>query len=77
MQSIGRRRAVYGLELQKYLLEKHRTSPPGDLSGGTVVTNPADAEDAGLIPGLGRIPGEGHGSPLQYSYLGNSMNRGA
>ena len=33
--------------------------------------------DPGLIPGLGRSPGEGHGSPLQYSCLENSMDRGA
>ena len=30
-----------------------------------------------LIPGLGRSPGEEHGDPLQYSYLENSMDRGA
>jgi len=30
-----------------------------------------------LIPGLGRSPGEGNGSPLQYSCLGNPMDRGA
>ena len=29
----------------------------------------------GLIPGLGRSPGEGHGNPLQYSYLEKSMDR--
>ena len=29
------------------------------------------------IPGLGRSPGEGHGNPLQYSCLENSMDRGA
>ena len=28
-----------------------------------------NAEDAGLIPGLGRSPGGQHGTPLQYSYL--------
>ena len=33
------------------------------------------AEDLGLIPGLGRSPGEGNGSPLQYSCLENSMNK--
>ena len=33
--------------------------------------------DAGLIPGSGRSPGEGHGNPLQYSYLENPMDRGA
>ena len=35
------------------------------------------ARDLGLIPGLGRYPGEGKGYPLQYSYLENSMDRGA
>ena len=36
-----------------------------------------DARDVGLIPGLGRYPGEGNGNPLQYSCLENSMDRGA
>ena len=35
------------------------------------------AGDAGLIPGLGRSPGEGNGNPLQYSCLENPMDRGA
>ena len=30
-----------------------------------------------MTPGLGRSPGEGNGNPLQYSYLGNPMDRGA
>ena len=33
--------------------------------------------DLGLIHGLGRSPGEGYVSPLQYSCLENSMDRGA
>ena len=33
-----------------------------------------NAGDLGLIPGLGRSPGEGKGSPLQYSGLDNSMD---
>jgi len=33
--------------------------------------------DAGSIPGSGRSPGEGNGNPLQYSCLGNPMDRGA
>ena len=33
--------------------------------------------DAGLIPNLGRSPGVGNSNPLQYSCLGNSMDRGA
>ena len=36
-----------------------------------------DAGDLGLIPGLGRSPGEGNGNPLQYSSLRNLMDRGA
>ena len=36
-----------------------------------------NAEDPGLIPELGRSPGGGHGNPLQYSCLGNFMDRGA
>ena len=37
---------------------------------------PANAGDVGLIPGLGRSPGEGNGNPLQHSCLGNPMDRG-
>jgi len=43
--------------------------------GGSVVKNsPANSEDLGLIPGLGRSPGEGNGTPLQYSWLENPMD---
>ena len=46
--------------------------------GGSVVKNPpANAGDVGSIPGLGRSPGEGNGNPLQYSCLGNLMDRAA
>ena len=49
--------------------------------GGSVVKNPpasaGDAGDLGSIPGSGRSPGEGNGNPLQYSCLGNPMDRGA
>ena len=38
---------------------------------------PANAGDAGSIPGLGRSPGEGNGNPLQYSCLKNLMDREA
>ena len=37
---------------------------------------PANAGDASLIPGSGRSPAEGNGNPLQYSSLGNPMDRG-
>ena len=36
-----------------------------------------DTRSAGLIPGLGRFPGEGNGHPLQYSCLENLMDRKA
>ena len=35
------------------------------------------AGEPGLIPGLGRSPGEGKGTPLQYSCLENPMDHGA
>ena len=38
---------------------------------------PANAGDTGSIPGSGRSSGGGHGNPLQYSSLENSMDRGA
>ena len=39
--------------------------------------NAGKARDVGLIPRLGRSPGEGNGNPLQFSCLENSMDRGA
>ena len=39
--------------------------------------NAEDVRDMESIPGLGRSPGEGHGNPLQFSYLKNPMDRGA
>ena len=38
---------------------------------------PANVGDVGLIPGLGKSRGVGNGNPLQYSCLGNPMDRGA
>ena len=39
--------------------------------------NAGDKRDVGLIPGLGRSPGGGHGNPLQYSCLENLLDSGA
>ena len=47
-------------------------STANDLIGGLVGKESAcDVGDLGLIPGLGRSPGGGHGNPLQYSCLEN------
>ena len=43
-------------------------NPPADAG---------DVRDSDLIPGSGRSPGGGHGNPLHYSCLENSMDRGA
>ena len=42
-----------------------------------MVKNPTANGDVGSIPGSGRSPGLGNGTPLQYSCLENSMDRGA
>ena len=39
--------------------------------------NAGDTRDMGLIPGLERSPGGGHGNPLQYSCMENPEERGA
>jgi len=46
---------------------------PGSPAGKESAYN---ARDLGLIPGLGRPPGKGNGNLLQYSCLGNPMERG-
>ena len=46
---------------------------PGGSDGKESACN---ARDLGLIPGLGRSPGEGNGDPFQYFCMENSMDRG-
>ena len=47
-------------------------------AGDTSLASAGDIRDMGSIPGLGRSPGgDGHGNPLQYSYLENPMDREA
>jgi len=46
--------------------------------GGQCGKEPScNVRDASLVPGSRRSPGEGNGNPLQYSCLGNPMDRGA
>ena len=49
----------------------------GFPSGSVVKDLPANVGHVGLIPGSGTSPGEGNSIPLQYSCLGNPMDRGA
>ena len=68
--------------------QKSENSPiSSHLVGETVISTQCDGSDGkesackvgdlGLIPGSGRSPGGGHGNPLQYSCLENSMDRAA
>ena len=51
----------------------HKGFPGGSDSKASA----CNAGDLGLIPGLGRSPGEENGNPLQYSWLKNPMDKGA
>ena len=59
----------------------HILEPGGASQVAQAVKNPpanaGDTRDTGSIPGSGRSPGEGNGNPLQYSCLGNPMDREA
>ena len=55
----------------------HHISTRGFPGGSAVKNPPANAGEAGSVPGSGRCPGGGNGKPLQYSCLGNPMDRGA
>ena len=50
---------------------------PGDSAVKNSPVNAGDIRDSGLIPGLGRSPGEGDGNPFQYSCLRNPTDRRA
>ena len=49
----------------------------GFLSSSNGKESACNVRDLGLIPGSERSSGEGNGDPLQYSFLENSMSRGA
>ena len=49
---------------------------PGGASVKNLPANAGGSRDAGSIPGLGQFPGGGHGNPLQYSCLEDSIDRG-
>ena len=59
------------------LVYNHSTLLMGFPGGSAVKNLPANTGDWGSIPGSGRYPGEGNGNSLQYSCLGNPLDRGA
>ena len=69
------------LEIFKGILKGvHVHDPKGSPSGSVVRIHlkcTGDTRDVGSIPGLGRSPAVGNSNPLQYSCLGNLMDRGA
>ena len=75
--------AVYGVAQSRTRLKRLSSSSRQvyvqvGFPGGSVVKNSsANAGDTGSIPGWGRSPEEGNGNPLQYSCLGNPMDRDA
>ena len=68
-----------GREFREDLVQSLHST--GVFQVALVVKNPPanaeDVRDMGSIPGLGRSPREGNGTPLQYSCLKNSTDRGA
>ena len=70
-----------GLFFKKDFIPSRAALHHQSFPGGSVVINPLasaeDTGDTGLIPGLGRSPGEGNDNPFQYSCLENPKDRGA
>ena len=63
--------AIYGVTQSRTQLKRTSSSSSSGSAGKESACN---AGDLGLIPGLGRSPGEGKGYPFQYSGLENSMD---
>ena len=61
----------------QHVFEAAQKGFPGDSVVKNLPANTGDTGDMCLIPGSGRSPGGVNGNPLQYSCLGNPMDRGA
>ena len=55
----------------------HTFGFPGGTSVKNLPAKPGDVRGMGSVSQLGRLPGGGHGNPLQYSFLDNSLDTGA
>ena len=84
-QRVGHNWATEHIKKNKadlYILIRKELCEISGFLGGTsgkelLPTNAGDVRDVGSIPRSGRSPEGGHGNPLQYSCLENSMDRGA
>jgi len=81
-QDVHRHWTTQHLHLQTSLGQFGRTSSsnkgfPGSSGVKNLTANAGDTGNLGLIPGSGRSPGGGNGSPLEYPCLGNPLDRGA
>ena len=83
MRNAGLEEAQAGIKIARRNINnlKYADDPTlmaeGFPSGSDVKVSVCNVGDLGSIPGLGRCPGEGNGSPLQYSCLENPMDSGA
>ena len=69
---------ILNITKKKFLSQLNSVIDLRGFPGGKVVKNPpTNTGDASSILGLGRSPGEGNGNALQYSCLGNPLDRGA
>ena len=69
---------IHTYTIDKFINGWHDDDSLFGFSGGSDSIKFAfNAGDLGLIPGMGKSPGEGNGNPCQYSCLENSMGRGA
>ena len=78
-QSIGASALVLPMSIQDWLcwgLHKNWASQMVPVVKN-LMANARDIRDAGSVPGSGGFPGEGHGNPLQHSWLEIPMGRGA
>ena len=72
-----RKRVKISINVSLSLVRIHHCNFWGFPGGSAVKNPPANARDVGLIFGVRKIPGRGNGNPLQYSCMGNFMDRGA
>ena len=72
-QGVAQSLGGYHQTASEYCVSSHLWLPSWEVGKEST----CNAGDPGSIPGWERSPGEGNGNPLQYSYLGNPMDRGA